>query len=332
MIETFGGLDDGAMVERVRLSAHGLSANILTWGAVLQDLRLEGVGHSLVLGFPEFQYYPTRSPNFGSIVGRVANRIRNGQAEIAGTLHQFDKNVLDRHTLHGGAAGSGKRLWRLTGSGDDFAMLEQTLPDGHMGFPGEMQVRAVYRILPGPALEIEITATSDAETLCNFAHHSYFNLDGAGDARRQEFQVQADHYLGLDEDLVPDGSVLAVDNTPFDFRTARPILQEGVLYDNNLCLSRQRIACRPVARLKGVQSGIEMSIETTEPGLQVYDGAKIKGRTEDLPGLDGAPYDAFSGIALEPQAWPDAPNQEWADQVRLSPGETYTQTTRFCLS
>lgn len=329
MIEVFGRLDDGREVERVRLAAHGLAVDVLTWGAVVQDLRLDGVGHSLVLGFSEFKHYPVRSPSFGSIVGRVANRIRNGRADIGGRTYQFDRNVLGRHTLHGGADGTGKQLWRISDSGDDFVTLSLTLPDGHMGFPGRVDVQAIYRIVPGSALEVEITAGADAETLCNFAHHSYFNLDGGGDARRQEFQAQADHYLAIDEDLVPTGEVAAVNGTRFDFRSPRPILSGDARYDHNLCLSRQRCACRPVARLKGVASGIEMTVETTEPGLQLYDGATIKEKTGDVPGLNGEPYEAFSGIALEPQAWPDAPNREWADQVRLLPGRSYSQLSRF---
>jgi aldose 1-epimerase len=332
MIELFGQLDDGRSVERAKLSAHGLSANVLTWGAVVQDLRLDGIAHPLVLGFPEFKHYPTCSPSFGSIVGRVANRIRNGRAEIGGKTYQFDRNVLDRHTLHGGNAGAGKQLWKISASGDDFVTLSLTLPDGHMGFPGALDVYATYRIVTGPALEIEITAESDVETLCNFAHHSYFNLDGGGDARRQEFQAHADHYLTIDGDLVPTGEVAAVDGSQFDFRISRAILLGDAQYDHNLCLSRQRCACRPVAWLKGAESGVEMTIETTEPGLQLYDGSSIKAKTGDVPGLNGKPYEAYSGIALEPQAWPDAPNQDWADQVRLLPGETYQQLTRFRFS
>lgn len=332
MIEAFGTLDDGRAVDRVCLSAHGMTANVLTWGAVLQDLRLAAVPHALVLGFPKFEHYPKHSPNFGSIVGRVANRIRNGQAQIEGKPYQFDRNVLGRHTLHGGADGSGKQLWRIASAGDDFVTLALTLPDGHMGFPGTLGVTATYRILPGPALEIAIDADCDTPTLCNFAHHSYFNLDGGGDARGQQFQVHADHYLVIDEDLVPSGRIAPVDGTPFDFRSIRPIQLGDAQYDHNLCLSRQRCACRPVATLKGTKSGLEMTIETTEPGLQLYDGINIPGRTEDRPGLDGKPYGAHAGIALEPQAWPDAPNQDWADQVRLLPGETYQQLTRFRFS
>ena len=334
-MDVFGELDDGRVVQRVHLTGHGLSANVMTWGAVLQDLRLDGFGHSLVLGFSEFAHYPARSPNFGAIVGRVANRIRNGEAKIGGRVYTFDKNVLDRHTLHGGGTGAGKRIWEVEETGADFVTLSQILPDGHMGFPGNMTVHATYRIVPGPVLEIEISAISDADTLCNFASQSYFNLDGGGDARRQFFQVDTDHFLTLDEDLVPTGEVASVEGTQFDFRSARPLLlgKAGLSgeagYDNNLCLARHRTDCRQVARLKGAVSGIEMKIETTEPGLQIYDGSKIGARTEDVPGLNGAPYQAFSGIALEPQAWPDAPNQDWADQVRLAAGETYRQTTRF---
>ncbi|RVU38231.1 galactose mutarotase [Hwanghaeella grinnelliae] len=329
MIEAFGTLDDGRTVDRVCLAAHGLVANVLTWGAVVQDLRLANVPYALVLGFPDFKHYPKHSPSFGSIVGRVANRIRNGHARIDGQSYQFDRNVLGRHTLHGGSEGTGKQLWRIAAAGDDFATLTLTLPDGHMGFPGAMDVTATYRILPGPALEIAIDAESDAPTLCNFAHHSYFNLDGAGDGRSQEFQVHADHFLEIDEDLVPTGRIVPVDGTQFDFRSTRPILLGDAQYDHNLCLSRQRCACRPVATLKGAKTGVEMVIETTEPGLQLYDGVNIPARTQDLPGLNGKPYAAHAGIALEPQAWPDAPNQDWVDQVSLVPGDTYSQVTRF---
>ena len=326
-VERFGSFG-GAPVERVTLSAHGLTARVMTWGAVLQDLRLDPHPHPLVLGFDRFDLYPERSPSFGAIVGRVANRIAGGQAEIGGRAYRFDRNFLGRHTLHGGSDGSGRRLWRIAEAGADFVTLAIALPDGHMGFPGNLEARASYRILPGPALSIEIGATADAETVCNFAHHSYWNLDGTASALDHLLRIDAADYLATDDELIPT-DVLPVAGSPFDFRAARPLGGEGALHDLNFCLSDAAQALRQVAALTGPRSGLTMAIETTEPGLQLYDGANIPAKAGDAPGLGGTPYGAFAGIALEPQRWPDAPNRAWAPQVRLVPGQEYRQHSVF---
>ncbi len=327
MIEPFGVLSNGQRVERIQIKGHGLAACVLTWGAVLQDLRFDAFPHALVLGFDDFEHYPTRSPNFGSIVGRVANRIRNAKADIAGQTYKFDRNALERHTLHGGADGAGKQIWQLGDVCENSVSLTLRLADGHMGFPGNLDVMATYTITPGPTLEVRIKASSDAPTICNFAHHSYFNLDGGGDARNQTLQVFADSYLPTDADCIPTGKAASVEETPFDFRREKSIAGAGHSFDHNWCLSRDRRDCVPVAVLRAANCDLGMTIATTEPGLQVYDGAKIK--TQDLPGLDGKSYSAFSGIAIEPQAWPDAPNQDWRSQTELVPGRSYEQLSRF---
>jgi aldose 1-epimerase len=316
--QPFGTTDDGQPVERATITADGLTARVMTWGAVLQDLRLEGIDQSLVLGYPDFASYPAHSPNFGAIVGRVANRIRNAQAPIDGEVHKFDRNCLGRHILHGGTDGCGVRVWRIMDAGDDFVRLGLQLPDGHMGFPGTLDIEAVYRVLPGPALAIEIIAKTDQLTLCNLAHHSYFNLNGSGDGRDQRLQIAADAFLPVDGDLVPTGEVRPVAGTAFDFRQARAIRRGDTRYDHNFCLAETRGPLRPVATLSG--KAVSMTIETTEPGLQLYDGATI-------PTFGG--FGPYAGIALEPQAWPDAPNQAWAGQVTLAPGQIYQQTTHF---
>lgn len=327
-IERFGTLDT-APVERITLSAHGLTAKVMTWGAVLQDLRLDGHPQPLVLGFPGFAPYPELSPHFGAIVGRVANRIGGARAPVGARLCEFDRNFLGRHTLHGGRDGAGRRLWRVAGAGDDFVTLALTLPDGHMGFPGALDVRTTYRIVAGPALALEISATADAATLCNFAHHSYFNLDGTPSALDHRLRIDADAYLETDADLVPTGARRAVQGTDFDFRATRLLRRAGARYDLNYCLSETRQPLRQVAALTGPRSGLTLTVETTEPGLQVYDGAGTA--TGAAPGLAGEPYGPFAGIALEPQCWPDAPNQRWARQVQLAPGETYRQLSVFRL-
>lgn len=316
--QPFGTTDDGQPVECTTIAAHGLTARVMNWGAVLQDLRLAGINHPLVLGYPEFAAYPAHSPNFGAIVGRVANRIRNAQAPIDGEVYKLDCNCLGRHILHGGSDGCGVQVWQTLDAGDDFVRLGLQLPDGHMGFPGTLDIEAVYRVFPGPALAVEITAKTDKPTLCNLAHHSYFNLNGGGDGRDQHLQIAADAFLPVDGDLVPTGEVRQVAGTEFDFQQARTIQRGDTRYDHNFCLAEMRGPMRPVATLSG--KAVSMVIETTEPGLQLYDGATI-------PGFGG--FGPYGGIALEPQAWPDAPNQAWAGQVALAPGQIYQQTTLF---
>jgi aldose 1-epimerase len=325
-VERFGFLG-AAPVERITISAHGLTARVLSWGAVLQDLRLDGHPHPLVLGFPDFDPYPAHTQNFGAIVGRVANRIAWGSAPVGGRVAELDRNYRDRHTLHGGRDGAGRRLWHVAEAGGDAATLALHLPDGHMGFPGALQARCAYRVRPGPALEIEITATTDAPTLCGFAQHGYFNLDGTASVLDHMLRVDAETYLEADADLIPTGARRPVAGTPFDFRDPRPVRHGDARYDHNFCLGECRQALREVAVLSGPESGITMTVETTEPGLQVYDGARTA--TGAVPGLAGASYGPFAGIALEPQCWPDAPNRPWAHQVQLAPGGEYRQVSVF---
>ncbi|MEO0362696.1 MAG: aldose epimerase family protein [Pseudomonadota bacterium] len=327
--EAFGIDAAGAPVERATLRAEGMTARVMTWGAVLQELRLDGIGHALTLGFPRFEDYPAHSPDFGSVVGPVANRIRGGAATVGGVERRFDLNCLGRHTLHGGRAGTGKLNWRMEAATADEARLALDLADGHMGFPGPISIRVAYRIEPGPSLVFEAEARAEVETVVNLAHHSYFALDGPGsDARDQILSVDAARYLPVDEDLCPTGEVRSVESGPFDFRAPRPVGRAG--YDHNFCLSDGRVALRPVGALRGPASGVAMTIETTEPGLQVYDGSSIP--SDGPPGRDGARLGAHAGLALEPQRWPDAPNQAWSAQAALAPGALYRQTSVFRFS
>lgn len=321
MIETFGTFQDET-VRRIRISSGALTAHVLTWGAVVQDLRLEGHAHPLVLGFAEFAPYPAQSPFFGAIAGRCANRIRDGHLELDGAAFQLDRNFIGKHTLHGGADSMGKRIWQIADNSADSVTLTITLPDGHNGFPGTLTARATYAV-SGSALVVRLEAETDAPTLCNLAHHSYFNLDGAATLANHRLQIDAETFLPVDDELIPTGEQRPVGGTVFDFRTPRPALT-GTLLDHNFCLSPDRRPIRPVAHLSAGE--IAMEIRTTEPGLQVYDGANI---ATAAPGLAGGPMGAHAGIALEPQVWPDANHHSGFPQAVLRPGEAYHQLTEF---
>lgn len=314
---SFGIHRDGSTVEALAISAHGLTIDVMTHGASLMRLQPDGAG-SLVLGFDRYQDYIERGRHFGAIVGRYANRIGQGQAEIGGKIRHLDRNSNGRHLLHGGEDGTGCRNWRIDAATADSVTLADHLPDGHMGFPGNLDVRTRYRISPGPVLTIEIEAVTDAPTLCNFAQHGYFNLTGAETIADHWLSVAAESYTPVDEDLIPTGAIDPVDGTRFDFRQPTRLgdqMARGRL-DHNLCLSNGHQPCRPVARLSAPGASHDLILETTEPGLQIYDATHFGHR----------------GVALEPQVWPDAPNHPGFPDATLLPGQVYHQVTRFVLS
>lgn len=330
--QLFGTTAEGETVHRFTISGGGLTASVMNWGAVVQDLRLAGHDAPLVLGFDRFEDYPVHSPFMGAIAGRYANRIRGGRFRLEGERYQVDTNFLGKHMLHGGALGFGKRVWTVALHGSDFVTLTLHSPDGDMGFPGTLEATCTYRLkIPG-TLSVELTATCDRPTLCNLTHHSYFNLDdgGAGDVLDHRLMLAAAAYLPVDEELIPTGVVQPVDGTPFDFALARTVRMEiegeQVVYDHNFCLAAARGPLRQAAWLQGASSGVEMEVWTTEPGLQFYAGHKV---ARSVPGLGGRTYGAYAGLALEPQIWPDSPNRPYFPQAVLWPGGLYRQVTEY---
>lgn len=323
----FGDMPDGTRIERLTLQGGGLTASILTYGTVVQDLRLEDHDHALVLGFESFAPYLTQSPYFGATAGRCANRIRGGHLELDGKVFQLDRNFIGKHSLHGGAASFGKRVWSIEAQSSNQLSLTLNAKDGEMGYPGNMTARVTYALLDGGVLDIEMEARSDAPTLCNLAHHSYFNF-GSADISDYLLSVDAGYFLPVDDELIPTGETRSVADTVFDFRSPHPIRQAHPV-DHNYCLSERRTKIRTVATLRDVTSGVTMQLRTTEPGLQVYDGAKLD---IEAKGLDGRTMKAYSGIALEPQVWPDANNQSHFPQAVLRPGEIYKQHTQYIFS
>lgn len=330
-VECFGTLPDGQKVTRVTLRGGELTARFLSWGAVLQDLRLAGHEPALVLGFEELEPYLAHSPYFGATAGRCANRIHGGRFSLDGQNYETDRNALGRHTLHGGHIGTGRRNWTLEAFGPSSAQFMIKLTDGEMGFPGAMTVRATFSLLDGGTLDIQYYACTNRPTLCNLAHHSYFVLDGTGNILNHRLCVSADSFLPTDADFVPTGEVRPVADSDYDFRWGIPIgdALNGGPIDCNFCLAGDRTAIREIGWLESPASGIRMTLRSTEPGLQVYDAGRIE---VPAPGLDGRPILRHAGIALEPQVWPDAIHHPDWPQAILRPGEQYAQHTQFAFS
>lgn len=324
-VSAFGQLPDGQPIDRIKLKSGGMQACILTYGATLQDLRLEDISHPLVLGWPTLEGYLNSSAYLGAIVGRFANRIGGARYEIDGQVCYTDVNYLGKHTLHGGREGSAHLVWRIEAVNETSVTLSLDLPDGHMGFAGNMAVRATYSLDADHTLRLMIHAECDQPSPCSFAPHSYFNLDDDRTIAGHELQIKAPSYLEVDDDLIPTGALRPVKDSPLDFQTRRPIGSQAI--DHCFCTSNEQQEVRSVAWLYGPNSGLCLRLASTEPGLQVYSAATL-----DEPnqiGLRGHPYRPFAGLALEPQGWPDAPNQPDFPSTTLYPGSLNRHETTF---
>ncbi len=323
MIETFGKMPDGREVLRVGVQGDGLSAQVLTLGAIMQDLRREGVAHPLTLAAPTLAPYLGPMAYFGAMVGRFANRIGEARFTLDGQDHALGQNCHGRNCLHGGPEGSAHQLWELRDHATDRLRLGLHMADGHMGFPGNLEVELEISI-DGTTLQFEVTAETDRPTPCSFAQHNLYALDDTGSIAQHRLRIAAEAYLPVDDTLIPTGEIRPVADSAFDFRTPRSLHE--VALDHNFCLSGAPGMLRPAAWLKSAASGVALEMMTTEPGLQVYTGHGLP--RAGVIGPDGTPYGQYAGVALEPQAWPDAPNQPGFPPAILRPGQRYHQITR----
>jgi aldose 1-epimerase len=334
-MDIFGHMPDGEAAGAVEISGGGLKARILSYGSLLQDLRLKGHDAPLVLGYADIADYLQPSPYLGANCGRSINRIRDGKLTIDGRTHQLDRNFLGKHNLHGGANGISARNWTFVAVSKDEAVLEVRCPDGNMGFPGNLDVRATYRLPGKGVLSVTLEAVTDAPTVCNLSHHSYFNLQDGGRSSVVDhmLKINASAYLPVDNELIPDGRVLPVAGTEFDFRQARPIRREAggrqMAYDLNYCVSAARGPLRHVATARSAESGLSMQCWSGEPGLQFYAGSGMA-RPALSPG--GFAYGAFAGFCLEAQVWPGFAEHPHFPQAFLRPGEVSKQVTEYRFS
>ncbi len=316
----FGRMDDGATVSEIRLSAGALTLSILTHGARIHGLSFEGKPR--VLGFASLDDYLTHAVYAGAVAGRYANRIAGGRFTLDGTQYQLPCNERGRTHLHGGMRGFAHRNWDIIEADDTHVTLGLTSPDGEEGYPGILNVRCTYR-LEGNDVRIELTATTNAPTIINLATHSYFNLDGGADILGHRLTIPADHYLPVTDDLIPTGEIAPVAGTAFDFRAAVAVGARGQRYDHNFVVSPQRVSePRLMASLEGPASGTRLEVLSTEPGVQFYDGGY----------LNGGGFGAHAGLCLEPQVFPNSPNEPGFSNAVLRPGEIYRQLTIYRFS
>ncbi|SFB04915.1 aldose 1-epimerase [Poseidonocella pacifica] len=325
MMRFVGVAPRGEDVHAVTLRSDDLSAEIWTLGATLADLRLEGVDSPLLLApaAPSEMVGPLQYA--GAVVGPVANRLRDGSLWIDGERYKLPPNEPTGHVVHCGEAGVHHSIWKIVHAGPTDAVLTLDLSAGEDGLPGTRRLEAHYQI-SGATLELTLTGKSDVQTVMNLAHHPYWNLGSNGDTADHELQIFADHVLETDKDLIPMGLPQPVEDTKFDFRTAHA-LDGDVEIDNSYCLATASRPMALAARLAGPLA--KLTLETTEPGLQVFNGYSLPITGPRV--LNDFEFGPRSGVALEPQGWPDAPNHPDYPSITLCPEEVYCQRTRYHL-
>ncbi|WP_269714816.1 aldose epimerase family protein [Caulobacter sp. NIBR2454] len=340
----FGKTIDGRDVEAITLTnPSGMSATILTYGATLQALMVPDPAGKLadvVLGYDDVAGYEKSANYFGASVGRYANRIAKGRFELDGRSYQLALNDNGAASLHGGQAGFDKKIWsvaRVTEGPSASVEMTYVSPDGEEGYPGTLTTTVTYTLDDQNGLAIDYRATSDRPTIVNLTHHALFNMAGhsaAQSALDNVLQLAASRYLPVDEHLIPTGALSPVEGGVFDFLAptvigarvrdgAEPQLVVGRGYDHSFVLDGAAGALRLAARLSDPSSGRTLEFWSDQPGLQLYSGNFIDGTTV---GKQGHVYRQGDGVALEPQRFPDAPNQKHLGSAVLRPGQVYSNS------
>ncbi len=345
----FGQTSAGETVKAVTLAnGRGMQVTLISLGAAVQSVIVpDRGGHSadVALGYPTIDGYLTKSEYFGGTVGRVANRIARGRFTLDGKVYQTPVNN-GVNALHGGTKGFDKVVWRVTETqrgARPSVTFAYTSPDGDQGYPGTLSATATYSVDDAGVLAVTYRATTDKPTVVNLSNHSYWNLGGEGSAAGAMdhlLTIPADSFTPTDAGSIPTGEFRPVQGTVFDFRQparvgarvrdADPQIVLGKGYDHNWVIARERAAApRLLARVEEPVSGRVMEVYSDQPGLQFYSGNFLDGT---VVGKAGKLYRQGDAIVLEPQMFPDTPNQPAFGSVRLDRGQTYLNHIEFRFS
>jgi aldose 1-epimerase len=340
----YGKLDDGREVKIFTLAnANGLTAKVTEYGAILVGIEVpdrQGRKTDVTLGYDTLAGWLTNTSYFGATVGRFGNRIAHGKFTLDGKEYVLATNNtpggIPCH-LHGGVKGFDKVLWHgepVHKAGARGVALTYTSKDGEEGYPGTVQVKVTYWLTDANELVWDAEATTDKPTVINLAHHTYWNLSGdpTKPITDHVLTLAADSYLPTDKGLIPTGQVAPVAGTPMDFRTPTAVgarvnadfeaLKLGGGYDHCWVL-REGKGVRLAAVVKEPASGRTMEFLTDQPGIQFYCGNFLDGT---VSGKNGIKYQRRTGLCLETEGFPDAPNHPEFPSTVLRPGQTYHHT------
>jgi aldose 1-epimerase len=341
--DSYGITQEGQEVDRYTLSnAAGMQVEIITYGGIITSMKVPNAAGGLndvVLGYDSLSDYEKGSPYFGALIGRYGNRIADGSFTLDDQTYTLVQNDGKNH-LHGGTKGFDKVVWNADSKIEDnkaVLQLHYLSQDMEEGYPGNLHTEVVYTLTNDNMLEVAYKATTDKKTVVNLTQHAYFNLSGAKDILDHELLLQAPRYLPIDETLIPTGEIASVEGTPFDFTSFKTIgrdiemesiqLERGLGYDHCWVLDNPNKELQTAALLKEASSGIQMEVRTDQPAIQFYSGNFLDG-TNPMKQSDLF-YDYRSGLCLETQHFPNAPNEASFPSTELSPGEVYSTKTQF---
>ena len=314
----------------------GLEMTVSNYGAKILSLLVpnqQGEKVDVLLGFSSMEQWQTLEPSFNAVIGRFANRIKDGRFSIDGEHYQLPVNCAG-NTLHGGIEGFQQQMWDIVGQSQYSVSLHYRSLHGEQGFPGTVDVYVTYQITKNNTLRIIYEAKTTAPTIINLTQHAYFNLEGeaAPSIRDHVLQINADHYTQMDASNCPTGEILPVEGSPMDFRSPTrvgdriddPFFAPTRGIDANWVLQQAKPnSLRLAATLSA--AGRHMQVYTTQPGLQVYSANFV----ENNIGKSGQLYCPQNAICLEAQNFPDAPNHPSFPSSILRPGEIYFQQTEY---
>ncbi|XP_039067072.1 galactose mutarotase-like [Hibiscus syriacus] len=291
----------------------------------------------IVLGYDTVKDYKNATTYFGSIVGRVANRIGGASFSLGGAQYKLPKND-GNSTLHGGPKGFSDVIWKVrkikNDSDEPFIIFGYDSKDGENGFPGEIRVTVEYRLRSDNRLRVMMKARALKQaTPVNLAQHTYWNLGNhdSGDILSEQVQIFASHFTPVDENLIPTGIISTVRGTPYDFLRPETIgsrieeLRKG--YDVNYVIDgpNDPRKLKKTAMVKDRKTGRIMKLYTNQPAVQFYTGNKLKKEK----GKRGFLYKTHAGLCLETQGFPDAVNRQNFPSQIISPGKPYKHKMLF---
>ena len=313
-----------------------LEVEISEFGASIISIKTpdrHGKIVDVVLGYDDIEKYKRQTKYIGATVGRCCNRIKNGLIEIDGTKYQLNCNDSKNH-LHGGDIGFDKKIWNSKEI-ENGVELNYISEDGEENYPGQLDVKVTYTLKEN-SLVINYKATTNKTTICNLTNHTYFNLNGYGNILQHQVQILADYFTENNQESIPTGKIIPVENTPMDFRNPQYIekdinneyyqIQYAKGFDNNWVLNNYNGEIRKIATAYSELSGIELEVSTDLPGLQFYSGNFLDGAEN---GKNNIPIKNHSGFCLECQYFPDASHHKNFPQPVLRVGEVYNKTIEY---
>jgi aldose 1-epimerase len=317
-------------------NGNGMEVELTNYGATLSRIKVpdrDGDSGDIMLTYNKVEDFATDSYFFGATAGRYANRIAQGKFELDGQTFQLATNNGKNH-LHGGKEGFNQKIWDAEVLELEDAMgvkMTYVSPDGEEGYPGTLTSTITFILGKENKLSIEIEAATDKATIVNLTQHGYFNLsDMKEDILGHEMTIFADHYTPVDAGLIPTGEIAPVAGTPFDFTTPHKIgeriSETGSGYDHNFVVKKEHDGqLTKMTEAYHAGTGRVFTMYSNMPGVQFYTGNFLDGKQT----TNGVTYVKNYGFCVEPQFFPDSPNQPSFPSARLNPGETYNHKIEY---